>query len=90
MASLGCYRLKNAADEKATIWSGLRQLQTYKVRNPDPFFIQCLSGHFGWLEARMGRSLPDPNRSCPGRTMTGETYRPCVVTQLQVMSSGRV
>ena len=47
---LAVIELKNAADEKATIWSAFNQLQTYKHDIPALFHYQRTAHHLRWLE----------------------------------------
>ena len=51
---LGLIELKNAADEKATVWSAWQQLQTYKSELPTLFTMNAALIVSDGLEARVG------------------------------------
>ena len=51
---LGLIELKNAADEKATVWSAWQQLQTYKSELPTLFAMNAALIVSDGLEARVG------------------------------------
>ena len=80
--------LKNAADEKATIWSAFRQLQTYKNQIPSLFtFNETLVISDG-LEARVGSISANRERFQPWRTIEGEELAPPDMPQLEVLIRG--
>src|SRR5712692_5086296 len=69
---LAVIELKNAADEKATVWHAFRQLQTYKREIPSLFhFNEALVISDG-LEARIGSLTADRERFMPWKTIEGE------------------
>lgn len=80
--------LKNPADEEATIWTALQQLQTYQAEIPSLFaFNEALVISDG-LEARVGAIGAGREWFKPWRTITGETLAPETMPQLQVMIEG--
>ncbi len=80
--------LKNAADEKADIWTAFKQLQTYKLQITPLFtFNETLIVSDG-LDARLGTISSDRERFMPWRTIEGEELAPASMLQLEVMMRG--
>ena len=80
--------LKNAADEKATIWSAFNQLQTYKHDIPALFHTNELLIVSDGLNARIGSLTANKEWFLPWKTIEGETQAPASVTQLEVLLKG--
>src|SRR5207237_6863683 len=51
---LALLELKNAAEEKADIWTAFRQIETYKAEIPSVFFHNALVVISDGIEARVG------------------------------------
>ena len=80
--------LKNAADEKADIWTAFKQLQTYKLQITPLFvFNETLIVSDG-LDARLGTLSSDRERFMPWRTIDGEELAPVSMLQLEVLLRG--
>ncbi len=80
--------LKNAADEKADIWTAFKQLQTYKLQiTPLFIFNETLIVSDG-VVARLGTISFDRERFMPWRTIEGEELAPASMLQLEVMMRG--
>lgn len=85
---LAVIELKNAADEKATIWSAFRQLQTYKAEIPSLFsYNESLIVSDG-VEARTGTLTGGREWFKPWRTIAGESIAGSHLTDLQVIIEG--
>lgn len=85
---LAVIELKNAADEKATIWSAFNQLQTYKHDIPALFHTNELLIISDGLNARFGSLTANKEWFLPWKTIEGETQAPASVTQLEVLLKG--
>jgi type I restriction enzyme, R subunit len=85
---LAVVELKNAADEKATIWSAFNQLQTYKNDIPALFHTNELLIISDGLNARFGSLTANKEWFLPWKTIEGETQAPASVTQLEVLLRG--
>ena len=59
---LAVIELKNPADEKADIWAGFNQLQTYKQDIPDLFTPNVLLVISDGIQARLGSLSADRER----------------------------
>jgi type I restriction enzyme R subunit len=85
---LAAMELKNAADEKATIWTAFNQLQTYKQQIPTLFtFNEALVISDG-VHARIGSLTADRERFMPWRTIDGSGLADERLSQLQVVIEG--
>jgi len=84
---LGVIELKNPADEDATIWSALNQLQTYKRDVPTFFTFNEVLAVSDGLEARLGSLTAPRERFAPWRTIEGEELA-ADLTQLEVLIRG--
>jgi type I restriction enzyme R subunit len=85
---LAAIELKNAADEKATIWSAFNQLQTYKQQIPDLFtYNEALVVSDG-LNARIGSLTAGKEWFLPWKTIEGETTASVSAIQLEVLLRG--
>src|SRR5574337_2097879 len=80
--------LKNAADENATIWTALQQLQTYKAELPTLFAFNALLVISDGVEARIGTLTAGREWFKPWRTITGEQLADVHLPELQVMLEG--
>ena len=67
--------LKNAADEKATIWSAFNQLQTYKSDIPALFHTNELLIVSDGLNARIGSLTANKEWFLPWKTIEGQIGR---------------
>jgi type I restriction enzyme R subunit len=85
---LAVIELKNAADEKATIWSAFNQLQTYKHDIPALFHTNELLIISDGLNARIGSLTANKEWFLPWKTIEGENTAPASVTQLEVLLKG--
>lgn len=85
---LGVIELKNAADEKATIWSAFNQLQTYKEQIPALFVYNEFLVISDGLNARFGSLTAGKEWFLPWKTIEGEHVAPSSVTQLEVLLRG--
>ncbi len=85
---LAVIELKNAADEKATIWSAFNQLQTYKNDIPALFHYNELLIISDGLNTRIGSVTANKEWFLPWKTIEGESTAPASVTQLEVLLRG--
>ena len=85
---LGVIELKNPADEDATIWTALQQLQTYKAELPSLFSMNEALMVSDGNEARVGTLTAGREWFKPWRTVTGEGLADPHMTELQVMLEG--
>jgi type I restriction enzyme, R subunit len=85
---LAVIELKNATDEKATIWSAFNQLQTYKNDIPALFHYNELLIISDGLNTRIGSVTSNKEWFLPWKTVEGETTAPASVTQLEVLLKG--
>jgi len=85
---LAVIELKNAADEKATIWSAFNQLQTYK-KEITPLFVfnEALIISDG-THARIGSLTADKERFMPWKTISGEVLAEGHEVELEVLLRG--
>ena len=81
-------RLKNPADEDATIWTAWQQLQTYKAELPTLFSMNEALMVSDGTEARVGTLTAGREWFKPWRTVTGETLADSQLTELQVLLEG--
>jgi type I restriction enzyme R subunit len=80
--------LKNATDEKATIWTAYDQFQTYKQQIPSLYVHNALLCISDGMEARVGSLTSPPERFLPWRTIEGEKPAPATIPQLRVVIEG--
>ncbi|MFX5415656.1 type I restriction endonuclease, partial [Acinetobacter baumannii] len=80
--------LKNAADEKATIWTAWQQLQTYQAEIPSLLAPNAVLVVSDGIEARVGVVGAGREWFKPWRTIGGEALAPNTMPQLQVMIEG--
>ena len=85
---LAVIELKNPADEKATIHTAYRQLQTYKVEIPSLFAFNAAFIVSDGLEARIGTLTAGEEWFKPWRTTAGEALADPALPQLQVLLEG--
>lgn len=85
---LAVVELKNAADEKATIWSAFNQLQTYKNDIPTLFHYNELLIISDGLNARIGSLTANKEWFLPWKTIEGEDQAPSSIAQLEVVLRG--
>lgn len=80
--------LKNAAEERATIWAAFQQLQTYKTEIPSVFTHNEVLVVSDGVEARIGTLTAGREWFKPWRTITGDRLAPTFLPQLQVLTEG--
>ncbi len=80
--------LKNPADEKATIDSAFRQIQTYKQQIPGLFTYNEMIVISDGLDAKIGTLTSIRERFMPWRTIEGEHLAPETMLRLEVMVRG--
>ena len=80
--------LKNAADEGATIWSALQQLQTYQVEIPSLFATNAVLVTSDGVEARVGVVGAGREWFKAWRTIGGERLADKHTPELQVVIEG--
>lgn len=85
---LAVIELKNAVDEKATIWTAFDQLQTYKEHIPSLFNYNAVLMISDGLYARVGTLTASKEWFMPWRTIEGESLDDTHLTQLQVVLEG--
>ena len=85
---LAVVELKNAADEKATIWSAFNQLQTYKQDIPALFHTNELLIISDGIQARFGSLTANKEWFLPWKTIEGEHADPAGYSQLEVLLKG--
>ena len=82
------FELKNPAEEKATIWKAVDQIQTYKDQIPTLFNFNCVVAISDGLEARLGSLTADKERFSVWKTIEGEQLAPSTMTQMEVLIRG--
>ncbi|MBI5525563.1 MAG: type I restriction endonuclease subunit R [Deltaproteobacteria bacterium] len=85
---IGVIEIKNPADEKATVLSGFRQLQTYKAEIPSLFTCNEVLVTSDGLQARIGSLTADFEWFMPWRTIEGEELAPKSMIELEVLIKG--
>lgn len=80
--------LKNAADENATIWTALQQIQTYKAEIPSLFAFNEVIVVSDGIQARVGMLTAGKEWFKPWRTITGEKLAGPHLPELQVSIEG--
>ena len=85
---LAVIELKNPADEKATVWSAYKQLQTYQTQIPALFaYNVCMVASDG-VQARVGALGAGKEWFKPWRTIDGRGDAPATLSELQVLLQG--
>jgi len=85
---LAVIELKNAGDEKATIWSAFHQLETYQAQIPALFATNAALVVSDGVAARIGAVGAGKEWFKPWRTITGEGDAPASTPELQVVLEG--
>ena len=80
--------LKNPAEETATVWSALEQLQTYKAEIPSLFAFNAALIVSDGLAARIGTLTAEREWFKPWRTISGEALADPHMPELQAMLAG--
>ena len=80
--------LKNPTDEKATVLTAFRQIQTYKQEIPSLFTYNEAIVISDGLEARIGSLTADTEWFLPWRTIEGEDEAPSTEVALEVLIKG--
>ena len=85
---LAIIELKNPTDEKATLLTAFRQIQTYKQEIPGLFTYNETILISDGLEARIGSLTADTEWFLPWRTIEGEDEAPSTDLELEVLIRG--
>ena len=85
---LAIIELKNPTDEKATILTAFRQIQTYKQQIPALFTYNEALVISDGLEARIGSLTADTEWFLPWRTIEGADEAPSTEVALEVLIKG--
>ena len=85
---LAVIELKNPTDEKATVLTAFRQIQTYKQEIPTLFAYNEATVISDGLEARIGSLTADTEWFLPWRTIEGEDEAPSTELELEVLIKG--
>ena len=85
---LAVIELKNPTDEKATILTAFRQIQTYKQEISALFTYNEAVVISDGLEARIGSLTADKEWFLPWRTIEGEDEAPSTELELEVLIKG--
>lgn len=80
--------LKNPADERATIETAFRQIQTYKQQIPSLFTYNEMVVISDGLDAKIGTFTSIRERFMPWRTIEGERLAPETMLRLEVLAKG--
>ena len=85
---LAVIELKNPTDEKATVWSAYKQLQTYQAQISALFaYNVCMIASDG-VQARIGALGAGKEWFKPWRTIDGRGDAPAKLSELQVLLEG--
>ena len=85
---LAVIELKNPTDEKASVLTAFRQIQTYKQEIPTLFTYNEAILISDGLEARIGSLTADTEWFLPWRTIEGEDEAPSTDLELEVLIKG--
>jgi type I restriction enzyme R subunit len=85
---LAVIELKNAADENATVWGALQQLQTYQAQIPAIFTTNAALVVSDGVQARIGALGAGREWFKPWRTITGREDAAANQAELQVVLEG--
>jgi type I restriction enzyme R subunit len=85
---LAVIELKNPADEAATVWAALQQLQTYQAQVPALFASNAVLVVSDGVQARIGCLSAGKEWFKPWRTITGREDAPPQQPELQVVLEG--
>jgi type I restriction enzyme R subunit len=85
---LAVIELKNPADENATVWSALQQLQTYQAQIPALFATNAALIVSDGVQARIGSLGAGKEWFKPWRTIAGREDAPPKMAELQVVLEG--
>lgn len=85
---LAVIELKNPTDEKATVLTAFRQIQTYKQEIPTLFTYNEAIVISDGLEACIGSLTADTEWFLPWRTIEGEDEAPSTEVELEVLIKG--
>lgn len=80
--------LKNPADENATIWTALNQLENYKIQIPSLFRFNEIMVISDGLEARAGTITSNKERFTPWKTIYENDAPPITMTQIEGLLRG--
>lgn len=82
------FELKNAADEKATIWEAFNQIETYKHQIPTAFTYNAFIVISDGIGARAGTITSDKERFMPWKTIDGINLSSSIMPQIETMTRG--
>ena len=85
---LAVIELKNPTDQKASVLTAFRQIQTYKQEIPTLFTYNESIVISDGLEARIGSLTADTEWFLPWRTIEGEDEAPSTELELEVLIKG--
>ncbi|MCY3722118.1 MAG: type I restriction endonuclease subunit R [Candidatus Poribacteria bacterium] len=85
---LAVIELKNPTDEKATVLTAFRQIQTYKQEIPALFTYNEAIIISDGVEARIGSLTADTEWFLPWRTIEGEDEAPSAELELEILLKG--
>ena len=85
---LAVIELKNPTDEKATVLTAFRQIQTYKQEIPTLFAYNEATVISDGLEACVGSLTADTEWFMPWRTIEGEDEAPSTELEMEVLIKG--
>lgn len=85
---LAVIELKNPADEDATVWTALRQLQTYQSQIPALFVTNAVLMVSDGMQSRIGSIGAGREWFKPWRTIDGREDAPASMPELQVVLEG--
>jgi len=85
---LAVIELKNAADEKATVWSAFHQLQTYQAQIPALFVTNAVLVASDGVQARIGALGAGKEWFKPWRTIAGLEDAAPSMAELEVLLQG--
>lgn len=85
---LGVIELKNAGDEKATVRSAFKQIQTYKHAIPGLFTFNALCVISDGLEAKAGSISAGFSRFMRWKTVDGKTEADPFIGQMETLIKG--
>jgi type I restriction enzyme R subunit len=85
---LAVFELKNAADERATVWTAWQQLQTYQKQIPSLFVWNEVQVISDGVEARLGTVGTPRERFLPWKTADGEAVASASDNALEVLIRG--
>ncbi len=80
--------LKNPADEKATIKTAFKQIETYKAMIPGLFTFNAINVISDGLEARAGSLSAGYQRFSPWKSIDGTIEASSIISQMEILIAG--